>query len=247
MVEENNRKKISVIIPAKNESSTIQGLVEAIKQSPYVDEIIVVDDGSTDNTGKLAGLAGAKVITLPENRGKGYAMNKGVGSARNDLVLFIDADITGMSPEIVEKIVAPVLLNTYDMHAGLMERKSAIIKFFTRVGPVLSGQRVMRKEVWYSVPEYYKSRFEIEIALNYFAKRNGYQASSCVIEGWSQTIKERKYGLLKGFLSRVGMCLDITGVVVGLYVIERIRGWFASMLSIKDPKHSNRKRYRYIK
>lgn len=247
MVEKNNCKKVSVIIPAKNESSTIQSLVEAIKQSPYVDELIVVDDGSTDDTGKLAGFAGAKVITLPKNRGKGHAMNKGVGSARNNLVLFIDADITGMSPEIIEKIVGPVLLNTCDMHAGLIERKSAIIRFITSLGPILSGQRILRKEVWYSVPEQYKCGFEIEIALNYFAKRNGYRVSSCVIEGWSQTIKERKYGLLKGFFSRVGMCLDIAGVVVRLYGIERVHGWFSGMLSIKDPKHSNRKRYRYVK
>ena len=68
------RDKISAVIPAYNEAETIGAVIEELKKCSLVGEIIVVDDGSDDNTGKIAKIAGARVISRKNNGGKATAM-----------------------------------------------------------------------------------------------------------------------------------------------------------------------------
>jgi glycosyltransferase involved in cell wall biosynthesis len=84
---------VSVIIPAHNEAQTIADMTQAcLANTPEVLEVIVVDDGSTDGTAEAALAAGADVIRLERNQGKGAAMQRGIDHARGDILLFIDAD-----------------------------------------------------------------------------------------------------------------------------------------------------------
>jgi glycosyltransferase involved in cell wall biosynthesis len=83
----------SVILPAHDEAATIAAVVEACaRSSPEVREVVVVDDGSTDETGAIARSAGARVVELPDNRGKGHALRAGVDAAEGDVLVFLDAD-----------------------------------------------------------------------------------------------------------------------------------------------------------
>ena len=84
---------VSVIIPAHNEEPTIAEVVRACAaNTPGLLEIIVVDDGSSDDTSAAAGAAGAQVLRLENNRGKGFALQRGIDRARGEILLFIDAD-----------------------------------------------------------------------------------------------------------------------------------------------------------
>lgn len=84
--------KISVVLPAKNESGAIGLTVKKIHQLNLVDEIIVVNDGSTDNTLKVAESAGALVISHPYSKGNGAAIKTGARNATGDVIVFMDAD-----------------------------------------------------------------------------------------------------------------------------------------------------------
>ncbi|MBU1082824.1 glycosyltransferase [Patescibacteria group bacterium] len=81
------RPTISLVIPAFNEAGTVGGVVRAAISSKLFLEVIVVDDGSEDYTVNLAQKAGADVIMLPQNYGKGFATREGCLKAQGDLIM----------------------------------------------------------------------------------------------------------------------------------------------------------------
>ncbi|NMB16280.1 MAG: glycosyltransferase family 2 protein, partial [Firmicutes bacterium] len=81
---------VSVLMPAFNEASRVGASVSAALAIPQVDEVIVIDDGSLDETGDLAEKAGAKVLRLGRNVGKGGALNAGLAQARGNVILTLD-------------------------------------------------------------------------------------------------------------------------------------------------------------
>lgn len=84
--------KISIVLPAKNESAAIGKTIEQIQQLQLAHEIIVVNDGSTDQTQQVAESAGAKVLTHPYSKGNGAAIKTGARTAAGDIIIFMDAD-----------------------------------------------------------------------------------------------------------------------------------------------------------
>ncbi|MGH8203523.1 MAG: glycosyltransferase family 2 protein [Steroidobacteraceae bacterium] len=214
---------VSAIIPAHNEALTIQSVIEPLLGHPSIDEVIVVDDGSTDATLAVAREAGATVISMPENGGKAAAMSRGVAAATNDIVFFSDADIVGLTPEIISRIVTPVTSGAYDMFVGIRGRKTYWANRLLHFTPILGGERALRKELWDHVPRTYKKNFQIEIALNFFAKLNGHRMGFTVVPGLSQVIKEKKRGLWPGLWQRLSMIADILLVSWRIYVVLQLR------------------------
>lgn len=92
MSSEVSSPDISVIIPAKNEAATIADVIERVARALPAAEILVVDDGSADDTGELAERAGATVIRHPESLGNGAAVKTGARIASGDVFGFMDAD-----------------------------------------------------------------------------------------------------------------------------------------------------------
>lgn len=84
--------KISIVLPAKNESAAIGQTIAQIQRLQLVHEIVVVNDGSTDHTKQVAESAGAKVVTHPYSKGNGAAIKTGARCATGDIVIFMDAD-----------------------------------------------------------------------------------------------------------------------------------------------------------
>lgn len=107
------KKIISVIIPALNEEKTIAKVVEIALSHPLVLEAIVVDDNSGDNTVSEARRAGARVITS-EVRGKGLSMKDGLNASRGDVLVFMDADLSSLSLDVVALLADPILQGKAD-------------------------------------------------------------------------------------------------------------------------------------
>ena len=94
---------ISVVIPALNEQDTVATVVSAALSCPLINEVVVVDNGSTDNTSLVARAAGAKVVDEPV-AGQGNALRTGYTVARNDWIIKLDADLSEFSPTLVESL-----------------------------------------------------------------------------------------------------------------------------------------------
>ena len=119
-----NKPNVTIIIPAYNEEEGIADVITQLKELDENYEIIVVDDGSTDNTYKLASDTGVKVIRHPYNKGYGAALKTGIRNAEADIVLFMDAD-GQHQPGDIKKIIQ-YIREEYDMVVGARTKKSKI-------------------------------------------------------------------------------------------------------------------------
>jgi glycosyltransferase involved in cell wall biosynthesis len=216
----------TAIVAAYNEEKTIADVLRVLSSSAFIDEVIVVSDGSTDGTVDIARtFDGVRTIALRENHGKGYAMAVGVANASNDVLFFCDGDMYNVTDVHIEALVTPVAKNDCDMNIGVRDR-GRVMNFLhlkMQCGPVLSGIRVMRRSVFETVPVQYQAHYKIEAALNCFCSRGGYRQQHTVIHELDHVLKESKRGLREGLASRWDMSREVVLVLIDLYVFETWR------------------------
>lgn len=128
---------VSVILPAYNEEKTVSSVIKAVQSLDYVDEIIVVNDGSIDATERMAKEAGAMVISHTRNRGKGAAIQTGFKNSKGDVVVFLDADLKQLTPKQIDKMIKPILIGEADVTKTKFKREAGRVTELT-AKPLLS-------------------------------------------------------------------------------------------------------------
>jgi Glycosyltransferases involved in cell wall biogenesis len=183
-------ENVSIIICAYNEARTIENVVGRCREYNQSSEIIVVDDGSTDNTKeilmRLSENISFKYIRLPENKGKSNAMVVGVENAKNDVVLFFDADISDISEKHFKQLLTPIIGENPEADMVLGIPSETLIDY--RVNPFksLTGERALLKKDIEPILENIRNvRFGVETYINLH-----YQSQS----------KKIKYTLLDGLV-----------------------------------------------
>jgi len=215
----------SAVIAAFNEEKTISEVLGVLTRHPLIDEVIVVSDGSTDRTVGISRTFDVTTIALRENRGKGYAMRQGVDYASGDVLFFVDGDMYNLTNQHIDDLVLPVVRGECDMNVGVRHRGPIrdFMHLKAHFGPVLSGIRVMRRDVFETVPVRYQERFKIEAALNYFCSQAGLAQRNTIIRNLGHVIKEQKRGLGAGLSSRWEMSREVFLLHFDLYLFQTWR------------------------
>jgi glycosyltransferase involved in cell wall biosynthesis len=204
---------VYAIVPAYNEEDKIESSIKAIRTSKYIDDVYVVDDGSQDSTALKAAKAGAKVIKLKRNMGKGYALKYGLDKIidLSRIILFLDGDIDA-SQRDVDRLIEPILNNECDVTIARFSKAKkkggfGLVKFLAKRGVKyftheeiecsLSGQRAFKAEVLksvYNIP----SKYGVEVGMTIDIIKSGYSIKEIDVE-----MKHRETGRdLKGFIHR---------------------------------------------
>ena len=179
---------VIALVPAHNEADRIAATVTTARSVAQIDRVIVIDDASTDGTARIAAEAGAEVLRLERNRGKGGALQHGLDSVAEDadVIALLDGDLGETAAE-VRVLLAPVLAGDADMTIATLPKPPGsggfgLVKGLARWGirtlsgfeatAPLSGQRVLSRDAWVaSTP--FATGYGVEVGLTVRAARAG--------------------------------------------------------------------------
>ena len=197
--------RVAAIVPAYNEQETLAEVLKVLDSTTLVDEILVVSDGSTDRTVEIARSMGVKTLHLRKNQGKGTAMAVGVAHTEAPVLVFVDGDILNLTHEMLAELIRPVLEDRSEMNVGIRHRGSLLNTIHVNFGPLLSGIRCLKREVFEAVPEEDIAGFAIETGLNWACRQIGGRITTTVLFHLKHLVKEKKRGLVAGARARFQM------------------------------------------
>ncbi len=201
--------RVVVIIPAFNEERTVGTVVRTALACNLVDEVVVVSDGSVDETVSRSTEAGARVIELRDNLGKGGAMHAGLVGVEADVVLFLDADLIGLTHVHVFDLLQPVLSGSAQISLGIFGQGRITTDLAMRIAPFLSGQRAMHRSLLAAIPDFSDTGWGVEVALTKYVRDHDVPVAHVQLMDVTQVTKEEKVGLVKGLRSRIKMYWQI--------------------------------------
>jgi cellulose synthase/poly-beta-1,6-N-acetylglucosamine synthase-like glycosyltransferase len=187
--------RVAAVVPAFNNERTISETVGVLLRDPGIEKVVVIDDGSVDKTAEVAAEAGAHVVRLSENGGKGDALSRGLVDLSADIVLMVDGD-TGKSAGAVLSLLEPVQRGEADMAVGVLPSPGSAGGFgfvkrvavwlvkvtsgFQSVAP-LSGQRAVSMKVFIACAPLARG-FGVDAALTSDAVRAGFRVIEMPVE-----------------------------------------------------------------
>jgi dolichyl-phosphate beta-glucosyltransferase len=195
------RRSISIVIPAYNEEKRLPATLAAVQayvsSTPWeFTEIVVVDDGSRDNTREIARQAGVRVLQNPGNRGKGYSVRHGMLEAKGDWLLFSDADLSTPIEELaklwsaIEREGAQAAIGSRDLDRSLIGVRQPLFRelggrFFNLVIRLMTGLPFRDTQCGFKLfertaaREIYRrqrvERFGFDVEVLFIAQRLGYR------------------------------------------------------------------------
>lgn len=223
------KEKVAAIVPALNEEANVGEVLKVLLSSKVLDQVILVDDGSTDKTAEIGKRLGAKVIKLSKigGSGKGNAMKQGLKATNAQIIVFFDADLVGLSEEHISSLVGPMLKENIEMCIGIRDRLFGLPELIAKIDPLMAigGERAIKRDLFEKISDKFLQGFAVEPALDYYCLAKKLPVKYAILKKLRVIIKEKKRGLLNGFISRIEMVFEIikTRLVLILYKNELIQ------------------------
>lgn len=200
---------VSVVIPCFNEAEYLSDILKVVSTHKNVDEVIVVDDGSTDDSYKIASTFTSSIISHPKNQGKTSALQSGIEAAKGSYLILLDADLTGLRHEHIDLLLEPLVKIRVDMTMGIYNK--TIFEGLTskKFNQRLTGNRGIVKKSMQKFPWDKIQGYGFEVALNYYAKINDWKILRVSLCQLKHHRKELKLGLMLGFVKRFQMWMEV--------------------------------------
>ena len=211
---DDRRPALTAIIPAYNESGRVERVISVVLQAQRVNEIIVVDDGSTDGMAAQVlrfgqGDPRLRVIRHATNQGKGQAILTGWHASHSPVILFLDADLIYLTVQHVEALAQPVLSGAADMTLGLFQHGHFLTDLSHRATPWISGQRCLRASLLMHLPSQAAQGYGFETCLSILARREKWRVKHVAWEGVTHPMGMLPRGGWSGLRRKAKMCRDI--------------------------------------
>lgn len=217
---------VDVVMAARDEAPTVAANVAAAAGCRYVREVLVVDDGSSDDTADVAAAAGAKVLRLEASAGsKAMAMAAGVAATDAEAVLFVDADCTGLTAAHLEAVCEPFLAGRVVMSIGAFDYGPRLNWLVLRCPP-LSGERIVPRWVFESIPPRNLAGYTIEVRLNEVLCEGRLPMSVRTMRGVYHRTKRDKHGRREGLRRTWSMYRDLVSMLPPLGDVRWRTYWF---------------------
>jgi polyisoprenyl-phosphate glycosyltransferase len=234
----NSEFTIAAIIPAFNEGALIRGVLEVLRQVELLDEIIVVDDGSSDDTFDVVMKQAEKdgrvrILRHTNNRGKGQAVFSARQSTRASYLLMLDADLLFLTPQHVVSLLKPVLEGQVEMTLGLFRGGYWNTDLSHILTPWLTGQRCLKAELYDAISLRAAEGYGLETALTVAARGNGWRCQKVILHGVTHPPGEYHRGILHGTWRRAKMYLNI---ITAWYIAGGYLVLFDRKLTRKQPE-----------
>lgn len=184
--------KVTAIVPVYNEEKTIGNVLKTLTSSRKIDEVIVVNSGSTDNTKNIIKKFRVKVIHLNGPIGKGGAVEKAVDYVKSDIVFMCDGDLHGLTEEHIAQILRPLEKGNASMCVGI--RKNPIIGgYFIDRMILTGGERAVLTPIFKEAMKNPLIKgWGLESVLNHYCKANNYKIATVNLEGVTHTLRANK-------------------------------------------------------
>ena len=215
---------IGVVISAFNEEERLPSVLSVVTACPFVRQVIVVDDGSQDNTARVAEQFGVRVIRLAYNRGKAGAVWVGLQEIRQPIVVLLDADLKGLCPDHVDALARPVAVDGVDMTLGIFKGGRSWTVLSHRFPPWATGQRALPLERLHQLPDFSDLGYGLEATISKFASEHHWLVKTVMLQGVSHINKEEKLGVRRAVTARAGMYWEMG------------KAWWASLSGKKPPE-----------
>jgi glycosyltransferase involved in cell wall biosynthesis len=217
-----NHLGVSCIIPAFNEAARIKPILDLLGNHPLINEIIVVDDGSTDTTRDV--VQTCKKVTLvchAQNKGKTAALYTGILHANHDLLCFLDADLIGLTEADITDLILPVQNGRADISISMRKNSPWIDRWIGL--DFISGERVFHKQLIQDHLEYlpHLPKWGFEVFLNRILLQRKSVIAIIFWKNVSSPFKVYKYGFRRGLKRDLQMVYDILSVASPFEIVQQ--------------------------
>ncbi len=214
----------SCIIPAYNEAERIRNVLTGVCGHSLIDEVIVVDDGSTDNIREiLEHDPRIRLISYSPNKGKTHAVLTGIGQSKNENILLLDADLVGLTSVTIDALLVPVESHIADITISLRGNSLPIYK---KLGiDIFSGERAFNKKILGDIGDLLQIKgFGLEVFMNNKIINANLRVKIVDLPQLTHVRKQEKFGYWSGLYKEARMIFQVWQTVSIYTVWKQIRG-----------------------